>query len=266
MFRNLITLVEHNFVHTHVYHGTSKELAKELIDNGIDPANFTEGAFGYAFYTSDTPDLAEELSEEDDQIVLEYALNEESHILDLRDEVDISMWHRYAHDISNPHLWKILVRRGIDGLCDSSLKGICFYNPDALKFKRVYSGVVDDPLSETDTNQLDEFALGGLRRCTAVTVNALLKDFHMPPIQLSDVPVDNPGVLNILDMRRLAYKPFPFEVGKSVQQFVSTHHLGDWYLLTPGHAMALIRGELFDAENKGPDGRKLEAVFQITRR
>ena len=193
--------------------------------------------------------------------MLEYTIDDDFRILDLDgDDQDRLVWH-HARQRLVP---KILVRHGIDGA--SLDHNICIYNPHALRFVRVYSGVIDDPLAQTDTAELDEFALGGLKRCTAVTVNALLKYFHIPGILLSDVPVDNPGVLAILDHKGLAYKPYLYTAGKTVQQFVSTHLYGIWYLLTPGHAMALVNGELFDAENKGADGRKLQAAYQIIRR
>lgn len=266
MIRNLINLVEHNFAHAHVWHGTTREIANDLIEQGLQPSF---GEFGHGFYALESPHLAgDELQEEDtdDHVVLEYKVEDDPRILDLRDDADLMLWQNSgaADHIDNPHLWKLMVKQGIDAVRNSHI--ICFYNPHILKFARVYSGVINDPLEETDTNVLDEIAAGGLQRCTAVTINALLKDFHLRPITLAEVPVDNPGVLRILAQHGLAYKPFLDAAGHTVQQFVNVHGLYDWYLLTPGHAMALIRGELFDAENKGPDGRKLLAAFQIMRR
>lgn len=279
MFRNLITLIEHNLAHVHVWRAASKDEASTLIKHSHpvlahpsenpkileDSFDMELGDFGSGFYTSITPSGASEHAD-DDSIILEYRISEHAHIIDLSDDVDLAAWHHAGatHYLHNPHMWKLMIRHGIDGVQNEH--GICFYNLNAVEFVRVYSGVVDDPLADTDTNELDEFALGGLQRCTAVTVNALLKDFHLRPITLDEIPVDHPGVLRILDAKGLSYKPYPYEAGRTVQQFVAIHKLYDWYLLTPGHAMALIRGELFDAENKGADGRKLEAVFQVTRR
>lgn len=272
MFRDLIRLLEHNFAHTHVWHGTSKESAKNLIDHGIDLNKVHGGYFGYGFYVADTAELAQSnyadfADDDEDGVVLEYAINDDARILDLRDEQDWFVWRDggYARRLHDRHLWKTLVKHGIDGIYDRSFEGLCFYNVHALHFVRVYSGVVNDPLAETKTDELDEFALGGLARCTAVTVNALLKDTKLQPITLSEVPINHPGVLEILSQKGLAYKPVQ-AAGYTLRQFTNMHHYGDWYLLTPGHAMALIRGELFDAENKGPDNRKLQAAFQITRR
>jgi hypothetical protein len=261
MIRNLINLLEKTLEHTYVLHHTTRDAATRLIDNGINPSKET-GPFGHGFYTVMHPSS----SDDEDVILLEYRLQDDMRILDLREDSDLKLWYdagASAH-FENPHLWKLMMRHGIDGV--KSGQRVCFYNPEALRFVRVYSGVVDDPLEETDTNELDEFALGGLQRCTAVTVNALLKDFHLRPILLGDVPIDHPGVIRILNSKGLAYTPVPDAAGHTVQQFANVHRMYDWYLLTPGHAMALIRGELFDAENKGPDARRLEAAFQITRR
>ena len=191
----------------HVWYGTTKVLAQDLLINGPDGIHFV-----------DSPEKAAKQFERDfatdeDCIILEYKIKD-----------------------------------------------------DKPKFMRVYSGVIDDPLEETDTNELDEFALGGLQRCTAVSINALCKAFRLPGILLNDVPVDNPGVLRVLDSKGLSYAPDPQAVGRTLQQFVNMHKMNAWYLLTPGHALALINGELFDAENKGADGRKLQAGFRITRR
>jgi hypothetical protein len=260
MIRNLINLVENGFTHTHVMHLATRESAKKMIADSV--VSLEPGDFGYGFYTVMHITLP---LDDPEKVVLEYRVEEGARILDLHDDSDMLLWHTAGaiDHMDNENMWKLMMRRGIDGV--KSREQICFYNPYAAKFFRVYSGVVNDPLEETDTNQLDEFALGGLQRCTAVTCNALLKDFHLRPILLNDVPVDHPGVLRILTERGLAYRPEQTN-SRTVQQFVNIHKLYDWYLLSPGHAMALIRGELFDAENRGPDARPLEAAFQITRR
>lgn len=266
-----LDLFEHNFERFHVWHGTTKDKARELIESK-SIHKFSEGYFGYGFYTADDPILAKNHIDKDG-VILEYRVNERMRILDLKDPRDWQIWKEGKFDTKNPNLWKYLVKQGIDGIYEReriaelrSFEGICFFNPKALSFVRVYSGVVDDPLAETDTNELDEFALGGLQRCTAVTVNALLSAFHLRPITINDVPIDNPGVLRILDAKGLSYQPFFKEAGRTVKQFAGLHKIDAWYLLTPGHAMALIRGELFDAENKGPDLRKLQGAYKITRR
>jgi hypothetical protein len=260
MFRNLIKLIEHTNTHSHVWHGTSKHAAKHLIEQ----PEMKDGDLGYGFYVVEMPDMAED--DDEDRVILEYKVSDNVRILDLTNENDLRTWRHFEHHVHNPNLWKVLVEHGIDAVSKDSSEGVCFFNLDVLKFDRVYRGVIDDPLEETDTQELDEFALGGLQRCTAVTVNALLNSFGLRPITINEVPINHPGVLYILNKHGLAYKPVAQGAGRTVQQFISTHPLYDWYLLTPGHAMALVKGELFDAENKGADTRQLEATFQITRR
>jgi hypothetical protein len=259
MFRNIINLIEHTSAVPRVWHDTTPTEASDMLEYG---PSMSDGDHGYGFYVTSAPTEPEP---EDDAVVLEYSVAENCRILDLSDDHDRRIWERgrYEHHIGNPNMWKLLVKDGIDAVCADD---ICFYNVHALTFSKVFSGVISDPLEEMDTNHLDEIALGGLNRCTAVTINALLNDFKLRPIIVRDVPVDGPGVLRVLSMKGLSYKPFPDAIGRTVQQFAAIHTLYDWYLLTPGHAMALIRGELFDAENKGPDGRRLEAAFQISRR
>jgi hypothetical protein len=253
--RHIISLLESQRA-DRVFCATSKEAAQAVIDGHF---HRTAGSYGYGFYCVPEPPPGD--------IVLEFTIENEFRILDLQHPEDRAVWRRggYSTKRHDRHLWRQLVHDGIDGVCDDT--GCCIFNPEAVQFVRVYAGVVNDPLEEMNTGELDEFALGGLKRCTAVTVNALLHANHLPGITLDEVPINHPGVLHILTAKGLAYRPYPQETGRSVQQFVAVHHLGDWYLLTPGHAMALIHGELFDAENKGADTqRKLLGVFQITRR
>ncbi len=136
-----------------------------------------------------------------------------------------------------------------------------------IKFDRVWKGVVEDALVKNlDKENLDEVARYGLQRCTSVTCNALFKHFGKPGITLNDVPETDIGVLELLSKGGLSYKPNLLAVGKTVQQFTNLNQRGCWYLVTPGHAMALIDGELFDAENRGPDGRKIIQAYMILRR
>jgi len=136
-----------------------------------------------------------------------------------------------------------------------------------IKFDRVWSGVVEDALIKNlNKENLDEVALYGLQRCTAVTCNALLKHFGKPGITLNDVPETDIGVLELLSKGGLSYKPNSLSVGKTVQQFANLNQRGSWYIVTPGHAMALIDGELFDAENRGLDGRKIIQAYMISKR
>jgi hypothetical protein len=72
--------------------------------------------------------------------------------------------------------------------------------------------------------------------------------------------------MRIFVARGLSYRPYRHEVGRTVQQFAALHHRGVWCLITGGHAMALIDGELFDAESKGLDWRKLIVVSDAAAR
>ena len=194
-------------------------------------------------------------------MILEFHLDEAVEIIDLDEKPDVL--HRYRGSLADPDLDQMMIERGIDGVIKNDT--VCIYDRACVRFFRVWSGVVADPLADM-TDSLDEFALGGLARCTAVTVNALLKHFAKPGIQLSQVPETQPGVLAILDQMGLAYRPEMTGVGRTLQQFAAFHQTGAYYLATPGHAVALINGELFDAENLGPDGRKILSAFAISRR
>jgi hypothetical protein len=251
--RDIISLLEDHHA-ARVFAATDKKIAQSIIDGHM---HRTPGNYGVGFYCVDDPPEGD--------IVLQFAIDEAHHILDLREPQGRDKWRHGHYKLRDRNLWRTLIHDGIDGVCDDT--GYCFYNPKAVHFVRVYKGVVHDPLEETNTGELDEIALGGLKRCTAVTVNALLQANHLPGITLAQVPINHPGVLNILNAKGLAYRPHPEQVGRSVQQFAQVHHLGNWYLLTPGHAMALVRGELFDAENKGADPqRKLMGAFEVSRR
>jgi hypothetical protein len=225
--RPFIDLLEHTHRHVHVWHGSSKQAAQHLIRHGI---HLAETKHGRAFVAVTSPEML------DSEIKLEYRLDTEGITQD---------------------------RAGPNGLYDPNDDTFYVSNSDNLRFVSVYDGVIFDPLEETDTNELDEYALGGLARCTAVTVNAILNHFHRPPIRINDVPIDQPGVLRILVAHGLAYRPYPQEVGRTVQQFGAWHKVGTWCLITAGHAMALVEGNLFDAENRNFDNRKLVAVFQM---
>jgi hypothetical protein len=139
---------------------------------------------------------------------------------------------------------------------------------EKLKFSKVWSGVIDDAFEDefkSKDGELDEIAIGGLKRCTAVTANAILKHFGKMGITLAQVPETDVGVLQILSKAGLGYKPLPMATGRTLQQFCNLSQRGAFYLVTPGHALALIDGELFDAENRGPDGRKIIEAYAITR-
>jgi hypothetical protein len=262
--RKIFRLVEDKAMATKVWMLCGRDEAAKIVDTGLTMEFAYSGEFGHGLYFFDTPQAAaadtNDEDEHQDTVVLEFQIDDEAQLK----SVDSGVLNRYQGGLGDRTLAKKLVRRGIDGVIDDHL--ICIYNPDLIHFTRVWSGVIDDPLSQTETGELDEVALGGLHRCTAVTIDALLKHFRQSGIGLGEVPVDHPGVLTVLARHRLAYRPDPTAAGRSVQQFVGLHHIGAWYLLTPGHAMAAIDGELFDAEGKGLDGRRLMNAFLITHR
>lgn len=234
MLRALIDLIERAYRSPHVWYGCSEQEALAIFRHGV---RLTESGYGPAFIAVGSPDAAEGF-----EVILEFRID-----------------HGCIVDIDAR-------RPKADALYDHA--GDVFYilNRRVLGLTRVYDGVVGDPLEETDTRELDEYALGGLARCTAVTVNAILQHFHKAPIRLNDVPVDQPGVIRILVGHDLAYRPYLHEAGRTLQQFIAFHPRGTWCLITKGHAMALIDGELFDAENKGADARRVVAAYQMQRR
>src|ERR1044072_7410432 len=159
--RPLIDLLEHAHRHVHGWHGASRQAAQHLLRHGV---HLGETKHGRAFVVAASPDAVKS------PISLEYRLG--------------------THGIGRDH-------PGQNGLYASANEVFYVTNPDNLHFLRVYDGVVHDPLEETDTKELDEYALGGLARCTAVTVNAILTHFHRPPIRINEVPINQPGVLRV---------------------------------------------------------------------
>jgi hypothetical protein len=262
--RKIFRLVEDKALTTKVWLQCPRDQAAKIVDTGLTMQFAYSGELGHGLYFFDTPeDAAADTTDEDEDeqptVVLEFHIDDEAQLKPADRVLD-----RYQGNLGDKTLAKKLVRRGIDGVIDEHL--ICIYNPELVHFTRVWSGVIDDPITQTATSELDEVALGGLQRCTAVTIDALLKHFRQSGIGLGEVPVDHPGVLTVLARHRLAYRPDPTAEGRSVQQFVGLHHMGAYYLLTPGHAMAAIDGELFDAEGKGLDGRRLMSAYLITHR
>lgn len=263
-FRKLMLLVEEQTTTIKVWQNYSRDIAKKILESGLDKEMTEDGPYGHALYFFVSPsaaehDLADDTNET--QIILEFHLDEAAEIIDLDEKPDVLQ--RYHGALDDPNISQMMIERGIDGVISDD--AVCIYDYESVRFYRVWSGVVTDPLDDI-SNSLDEFALGGLMRCTAVTVNALLKHFAKPGIQLSQVPENQPGVLAILDQKGLSYRPDMTGVGRTLQQFSALHQTGAFYLVTPGHALALIDGELFDAENLGPNGRKIMQAFQIARR
>jgi hypothetical protein len=107
---------------------------------------------------------------------------------------------------------------------------------------------------------------GGLNRCTAATVNAFAAFYHFPPItNPSNVPEYGSQVEAYLSQQHLKPNPEPEAVGRTVQQFVAQHPRGTHFIVTDGHAMALINGQLVDAANHGPDNRRIISAIEYRR-
>lgn len=139
---NIKKLMEVRKHFTTVYHGTSNTAAKEIIKYGIDIDKSTGGYFGWGFYTAidyelartNYAEFADENGIDEKGVVLEFSINPEANILDLRDEHDFYIWQPYSQEIYRPHLYKDLVANGIDGLYDNSFGGIVFYNSLVIKY------------------------------------------------------------------------------------------------------------------------------------
>ena len=124
----------------------------------------------------------------------------------------------------------------------------------------------DHELTLEDECPICETPEGGLQRCTVQTVNAFADFYHFAPItRESDIPITGADVVNDLQQAGLKMKVDPTAVGKSLSQWLPSHRVGTWYVSTDGHAMALINGELVDAEHKGPDSRRIVAAVEFKR-
>lgn len=107
---------------------------------------------------------------------------------------------------------------------------------------------------------------GGLHRCTAATINAFAAFYRFPPIvNPNQVPEFGSQVEQYLMKQNLKPNPEPEAVGRTVQQFVAQHPRGTHFVITDGHAMALINGQLVDAANQGPDARRIVGAIEYRR-
>ena len=122
-----------------VYHGTSKEGAQDIINNGIDMSKSDGGYFGKGFYTTPDPELAKsnyaDFSGDEGGVILELQISPEANILDLRDAEDFETWKPFSKLIHRPDIHEILTSKGIDGLWDDSFDGVVIYNPDVIRVK-----------------------------------------------------------------------------------------------------------------------------------
>lgn len=108
----------------------------------------------------------------------------------------------------------------------------------------------------------------GEKRCTAVTCNALASHHGVESAKLGPDHNVGTGADAYLHLRNhgMKMKGQGWEQeGKTVKQFVKDNPKGAHYISTRGHAMALINGKLHDASGKGPDGRKVQMSWEVTR-
>jgi hypothetical protein len=124
----------------------------------------------------------------------------------------------------------------------------------------------DDELTLEKECPICETPEGGLQRCTVATVNAFADFYRFPPItHESDIPITGAAVVQRLTKAGLKMRMDNDAIGKSVSQWAPAHRTGTWYISTEGHAMALINGELVDAEGRGADGRRIVAAIEFRR-
>ena len=119
-----------------LYHGTSKEGAKDIQANGIDINKSEGGYFGTGFYTTSDYNLAKsnyaDFADEEGGAILEFRLSPEANILDLRDSDDFEIWKPYSREIFKPTHPQALIQARIDGLYDNSFEGVVIFNTSVL--------------------------------------------------------------------------------------------------------------------------------------
>lgn len=145
LFSDLLTEVREKF--TTLYHGTGMSSANNIKTRGIDIKYGQGGYFGWGFYT--TPDYnlaksnyanyaADTGGHVDTGAIIEFTLNDNANILDLRDSDDWDVWTKYANKISDRNFYKLMQQNKIDGLYDNSFEGVVIYNPKVLTMKKIF--------------------------------------------------------------------------------------------------------------------------------
>lgn len=108
----------------------------------------------------------------------------------------------------------------------------------------------------------------GEKRCTAVTCNAIAAHHGVEDAKLGPHHNVSAGA----DVYHHLKKHFNVKgwgdehEGKTVKQFVKEHPKGTHYIATRGHAMAVTDGKLHDSSGKGPDGRKIQLSYEVTKK
>jgi hypothetical protein len=96
-------------------------------------------------------------------------------------------------------------------------------------------------------------------RCTQATLEALGI--------FGKCPYYGTGVIQAIQESGLKWKivDLPTNRRMTVQRFVKENPIGEFYITTKGHAMALVNGKLTDTTHRGPDKRWIQVVAQIVR-
>ena len=125
---------------TNVFHGTSLKGAENIQKYGVKISKSFGGYFGWGFYTAidynlaktNYADFSDDNTTNEKGVILEFKINPDANILDLRKDEDFKIWQPYSKAINQPNLYQVLVKHGIDGLYDNSFEGVVIYNPKVL--------------------------------------------------------------------------------------------------------------------------------------
>lgn len=129
-----------------VFHGTDKESAKDILENGLNLNKCERGYFGKAFYVTTDEELARSnyadfSGDEEGGVVLKFELTPIGKILDLRDSDDWDTYRNLEHRgrkiqdfMGFDEFPKIMKEKGIDALYDRSNDAFAVYNLESLKF------------------------------------------------------------------------------------------------------------------------------------
>jgi hypothetical protein len=126
-----------------VYHGTDLKSAKDIQQNGLSLDKCEKGYFGKGFYVTTDQALAKSNyadfsgEEEETGIVLEFTLNPQGKILDLRESKDWEFYqkNKLENYLGDDKLPQIMQKIGIDALYDRSMDAFVVYNLNILKLK-----------------------------------------------------------------------------------------------------------------------------------
>ena len=128
-----------------VFHGTDKESAKDILENGLNINKCERGYFGKAFYVTTDEELARSnyadfSDDEEGGVVLKFELTPIGRVLDLRDSEDWDYYQNLKHKgteigryMGFDEFPNIMKEKGIDALYDRSNDAFAVYNLESLK-------------------------------------------------------------------------------------------------------------------------------------